>query len=182
MINKNIFGFHSSFYYFGLEHLCINMHKYVNQGIRKNQFICIFSGSRVYDCIRKYIDINEKNSINISELENLVGKSPKIKEMQEKLSHFEGKIIRNGYEGIRIILDVSQFIVRTSKDDFLKFDADINEIIRGSRSSVMCLYDFEDYVKDKKIINDEIIQESYKTHPYRLYRGEIVSSKKLLYV
>lgn len=182
MKNKNFFGVHSSFYYFGFDHLYINMKEYIDDSISRNEYVSFIVNRKIYNDIMDITGISEKNSSQISniykiiEIYKLLGKTG----IKDKLLKYENKIIKRGFTGLKFILDTSYFISNTSKDDFLKFDFDITNIILNTKTSVMCIYDFEDYINTKKIIDDEIINKSYENHFYRLYKNKIVNLRELI--
>lgn len=182
MSDKNIFGLHSSFYYVGLQHLCANMYQYIKAGLDRNEFVCLFTNYDLYNSIKQTMRINAIDILCIQSVSKLLNiyKSLGAKGMKDELLKYEYKIINKGYSGVRFIIDAKHVITSTSKEDFLKVDSDITEVISKTKSSVMCIYDFEDYINDKKTIDNEIINESYRTHPFRLYNNKLVDSKKLL--
>ncbi|WP_416175917.1 MEDS domain-containing protein [Clostridium sp.] len=178
---KDIFGFHSAFYYFGYNHLCINMNNYINSGLKGGEFVILLIGDNLYNYIKNGTNINDKNSMCIQNFNKIVDlyKSLGRDGIQRILNQYQCKAIKSGYSGLRFIIDVSNFISMTSKNDFLDVDFSITSIIANSKSSVICAYDFEDYVNRKKFIDDEIIEKSYQTHPYRLYMGKVVPLAQL---
>ncbi|MBV4436842.1 MEDS domain-containing protein [Clostridium tyrobutyricum] len=182
MYDKNIFGVNSAFYYFGLEHFYVNIYNYIKNGIRKNEIVWLCVNNDVYKNIKSYIGAYENwyhNICNFPKILNLY-KYYGVSSIRNKLIEYENGIIEKGYNGIRFIIDVKHIISISSKEDFLKFDSDMLDIIYKTRSSVMCAYDFENYVNTRDIIDDKIIEESSATHFSRLYKGELQNCQKLL--
>lgn len=182
MDDNKIFGLHSSFYYFGLQHLYINMYQYIKLGLKRNEFICLFTNYDLYDFIRHSPKIDENKILYVQDVSRILNmyKSLELKDIKNKLLKYEKTVTDKGYSGIRFIIDSKHLIDNTSKEEFLKIDSDVTKIISKTRSSVMCIYDFEDYIVDKKTIDDEIMDESYKNHLHRLYNSKLIDSRKLI--
>ncbi|MCI1944279.1 MEDS domain-containing protein [Clostridium luticellarii] len=181
MINSDIFGFHSSFYYYGLEHLVLNMCKYIKDGIDKREKACIYTDQRIYLNLSKYL--GEYGSyvecFDAGEMMNYY-KKMKLDKIKLDLSKFIERNIEKGYTGIRFILQIDYVISKTCVEDFLRLDKDISNIISGARASCMCIYDFEDYLNNKDFIDDNVLKESYKNHFFRLYNGELKEHNLLM--
>ena len=176
MDKNNIFGFHSSFYYFVLQHLVLNMYNYIKDGIDKNEKIYVCMAPGVYSELIKYLsDICGFSYIKNFNVHKMIDYYDKLDltEIRTKLSKHIDEIIENGYSGIRFIIQTDYVILSSSREYFIDFNRSILYIISGLKVSSMSLYDFEDYLKHKYIIDDEIILESYRVHPYRLYNGSL---------
>ncbi|MCH3964752.1 MAG: MEDS domain-containing protein [Clostridium sp.] len=182
MRNKNVFGCHSSFYYFGLEHLYVSMCQYIKLCIEEGNFIYLIVDDKLYSNIKGFTEINKNNSLQISDVCRMINiyNSLSKNEIKEKLLKCENEIVKRGFKGLSFIIDVAYLISHTSKEDFLKIDFDITRLISNTRTSVICTYDFEDYLDEKRIIDDEIMEKSYESHSYRLYKNRLVNSKGLL--
>ncbi|CAB1251378.1 MEDS domain-containing protein [Clostridium sp. WLY-B-L2] len=181
MVNSNIFGYHSSFYYCGLGHLIVNMHRYIKDGADKGEKIYICTEDRIYFKLLEYLGEYNKyieyfDVINMMDYYKKMG----LRKVKVKLSKCIGQNIEKGYTGARFIMQIGYVISRTSAEDFLYFDKNISNIILGTRASFMCVYDFEDYLNNKNFINDNIIRESYKNHFFRLYGGKLKKWDELL--
>ncbi|WP_446898684.1 MEDS domain-containing protein [Clostridium sp. LBM24168] len=184
MVDKNIFGFHSSFYYFGLEHLYVSICQYIKLCIEKGNFICLIADSKVCNDVKNFTGIDRNSSLQIPDVYKIINIYNSLGEtgMREKLLKYESAITKRGFKGLSFIIDVGYLISVTSKNDFLKIDCDITKIISNTKSSVICTYDFEDYIGKRKFIDDEIIRKSYESHPYRLYKNRLVNSEGLFAV
>ncbi|MFL0194376.1 MEDS domain-containing protein [Clostridium sp. WILCCON 0269] len=182
MSENNIFGFHSSFYYFGLEHLVLNMYNYVRDGISKNEKIYVCMAPKVYRELMKYVlDTYECTDIENFSASKIINcyKELRPDEVKLKFSRHIDEINKDGYKAVRFIVQTDYMILSTSREDFLNFNRAMLNIISGLRASFMCLYDFEDYLNAKHTIDDKVILESYKIHPYRLYNGKLQNWYKL---
>ena len=166
MDKNNVFGFHSSFYYFGLQHLVLNMYSYIKDGVDKNEKIYMCVEPEVYCELVKYLpDIYQFNYIK--------SYYSKLNEVRTKLSRYIDKVVKAGYSGIRFIIQTDYMILGSSKECFMDFNKSVSRIILGMKASFMTLYDFEDYLKYKYIIDDEVILQSYRVHSHRLYNGNL---------
>lgn len=174
MVNANIFGCHSSFYYFGIEHLLVNMYTYINNGINRKELICLCMKDTVYDKVLETLGTKYKH-IQLCEMDKIINihKCLGLERARNNLLEYEKKAKDEGYTGIRFIIQPDHLIFKTSEKDFLSFEKDINHIVLGVNASFMCIYDFEDYITNKLFINNNVIEESYKTHTHRLYNNEL---------
>lgn len=176
MDKNNVFGFHSCFYYFGLQHLVLNMYSYIKDGVDKNEKIYMCVEPEVYCELMKYLpDIYQFSYIKNFSIHEVISYYSKLKlnEVRTKLSRYIDKVVKAGYSGIRFIIQTDYMILGSSKECFMDFNKSVSRIILGMKASLMTLYDFEDYLKFKYIIDDEVILQSYKVHSHRLYNGNL---------
>ncbi|OAA91846.1 MEDS domain-containing protein [Clostridium ljungdahlii] len=178
MINRSIFGLNSSFYYFGLEHLIINMCQYIKEGIERKEKICVYTDLKLYKKLLKYVDI-KNNCVEYVDMTQMINEYPKLKvnNIRKEVLKYIDEINKEGYVGVRFIIQADYAIYNTSQDSFLNFNRNILNIISEMNASCMCAYDFEDYLKNKRFINEKVVKESYKIHNYRLYNRRLVSVK-----
>ncbi|ADK16408.1 MULTISPECIES: MEDS domain-containing protein [Clostridium] len=178
MINHSIFGLNSSFYYFGLEHLIINMCQYIKEGIERKEKICVYTDLKLYKKLLKYVD-TKNNCVEYVDMTQVINEYPKLKvnNIRREVLKYIDKINKEGYVGVRFIIQVDYAIYNTSQNNFLNFNRNILNIILEMSASCMCIYNFEDYLKNKRFINEKVIKESYKIHNYRLYNRKLVSVK-----
>ncbi|MHC6180652.1 MEDS domain-containing protein [Clostridium sp. JNZ X4-2] len=181
MINSNVFGFHSSFYYCGLEHLIVNMYQYIKDGVDKREKICICTDNIIYLELLKHLGAYSKYMECFDAVEMMdYYKRTGLSQTKVKLSKYIAQNIKKGYTGLRFIMQIDYVISKTCSKDFLCFDENISDMILGTRASFMCIYDFEDYLNNKNFINDNVLRKSYKNHFFRLYKGELKKWNKLL--
>ncbi|RMC92848.1 hypothetical protein D9O40_19305 [Clostridium autoethanogenum] len=178
MINHSIFGLNSSFYYFGLEHLIINMCQYIKEGIERKEKICVYTDLKLYKKLLKCVD-TKNNCVEYVDMTQVINEYPKLKvnNIRREVLKYIDKINKEGYVGVRFIIQVDYAIYNTSQNNFLNFNRNILNIILEMSASCMCIYNFEDYLKNKRFINEKVIKESYKIHNYRLYNRKLVSVK-----
>lgn len=177
MIDCSIFGFNSSFYYFGIEHLIINMCQYINDGIERKEKICAYMDLKLYKKLLKYVGTKNKciEYVNMTQVISEYFKLGVSKVKKELLEHIS-QVNKEGYVGLRYIIQADYAIFYTSQDKLLNFNRNVLNIISGINVSCMCIYNFEDYMASRKFINEKVIKESYKIHNYRLY------NRKLIYI
>lgn len=175
-MNKNdIFGFHSCFYYFGAQHLALNMYNYIKDGINKNEKIYLCLSPKLYGKLMKWLSCDLKVYVKNVNINNMISSctSLSLVQMREKFSRNIDKIIEEGYSGVRFIIQVDYIIINNSLEHFMYFNSNVLRIIDSMRVSFMSLYDFEDYLKHRYIIDDKVIMQSYKVHSHRLYKGQL---------
>ncbi len=163
----NVSGLHIAFYYFGLEHLLVNLYQYIKDGIENNQVIYLSMESRLYDEL--------KNNLCSAGIPEHHLKFYSVKDMvldsrgdKEKLREIIIELNNKNQAGFRLIIQTGYIINVTSKEDFLQFERGLSSVFKGINSSILCIYDFEDFVYNKGTIDQEIIFESHNTHPYIL--------------
>lgn len=182
MDKNNIFGFNSSFYYFGLQHLVLNMYNYIKDGIDKNEKIYVCMAPEVYNELASYLsDIYGFSYVENFRIHKIISCYNKLKlnEIRAKLSKHIDEIVESGYSGVRFIIQADYMILSSSREYFMDFNKSVLYIILGLKASFMSLYDFEDYLKHKYIIDDEVILESYRVHSHRLYNGNLQNCRGL---
>jgi len=168
----DLFGKHSMFYYYCEEHLFINLAKYIAKGISNKEKIYISMEKSMYE---KLMDILIINNIAIQSISFLNVKKFMLGSNINGVSELKKIIYRNEKEesnkefaGIRYIWQPSHVIRETSKEVFLDFECRLTYALKGTSSSLLCVYDFHDYINEKDIIDEDIIQESTNTHTYVL--------------
>ncbi|AZV58127.1 MEDS domain-containing protein [Clostridium sp. AWRP] len=178
MINRSIFGINSSFYYFGLEHLIINMYQYIKKGIERKEKICVYTDLKLYKKLLKYFG-TKNNCVEYVDMTQVINEYQKlgVDNIRKEVLKYIDQINKEGYVGVRFIIQVDYAIYNTSQDNFLNFDRIILNIILEMSVSCMCVYNFEDYLKNRRFINEKVIEESYKIHNYRLYNRKLMSVK-----
>jgi hypothetical protein len=178
MINSSIFGLNSSFYYFGVEHLIINMYQYIKEGIERKEKICLYTDLKLYKKLLKYVN-TKNNCVEYVDMTQVINEYTKlgVDNIRKEVLKYIDEINKKGYIGLRCIIQVDYAIYNTSQGNFPIFNKNILNIILGTNASCMCVYNFEDYLKDKKFINENVIKESYKIHNYRLYNRKLMSVK-----
>lgn len=175
MKEKNLFGVHSAFYYYGIDHLIVNMYQYIKDGIDNNQYIYLCLKANSYNLLLTHFTEEEKKHISIftaSTLMNLHKNGGEVT-VNNALKKYEKNVFEHGYTGARFIYELSHVLKEISKADFIKFEKSFSKTINELNISMMCLYDMYDYTNCKTIIDDELIALSKKVSDYRLYQMKL---------
>ena len=169
---RDVFGTHTTFYYYGDQHLLVNLYFYINEGIKNNELIYVSMEEDLYNKLLNFLTIN-----NVS-TENIKFKNVKELILGHKKGGFNGlvetamSILENSniqkYNGLRWIGQPSFAIKGTSEDDFLHMEEDLNKFIKNMNAALLCVYDAYDYINKGEIINKKVIEESLKTHSFIL--------------
>lgn len=169
---KNIMGTHSTFYYYGKGHLFANMIKYIKVGADNNEVIYISMQPELYEGLKTYLNnlgIQDKY-LKFQSVKQLIdsNSSGGVKSLKEKIGILVEKEIERGYNGIRWIGQPTYAIEETSKKDFLNWETNLSEGLRNTKASLICIYDYYDYINNKEIIDEEVIKKSINTHSHIL--------------
>lgn len=175
MKGKNLFGVNSAFYYFGIEHLIVNMYQYIKDGIDNNEYNYLCLKANSYNLLLTYFTEEEKKHIGIFTASTIINlhKSGGEVTVNNVLKKYEKNVFEHGYTGARFICELSHLLKKISKADFIKFEKSSSKIINELNISMMCLYDMYDYTNYKMIIDDELIALSKKVSDYRLYQMKL---------
>ncbi len=176
VIDKSL-GYHAAFYYVSFEHLLLNLLVHIKKGVKNNEITYIYMEPTLYKKIYDFL-ISEgldKNYVKYLSLKNLISDYNKIKEAAW-LENIIGKYCskEKQYNNIRWISQPSFAIEETSKNDFLDFEKVLTDVFKKINSSMLCLYDFHDYMYTQKLINERVISESHKTHSHQFYQCKLV--------
>lgn len=169
---KNIFGTHTSFYYYGHQHLFSSMYFYIIEGINNKELIYISMEQDLYNKLLFFLEINNVplehiKYKNVRELImcNRQGGVPKLKEVLLN-NCLECEVEK--YSGIRWIGQPTFAIQTTSQNDFLHFETSLSEALNNTNASLLCIYDAYDYMNKSEYINETVIKQSLNTHSYVL--------------
>ena len=172
MDEQVIFGFHSNFFYCGIAHAIVNMYEYIKAGVDRGEYIYLFMEPDLHSEIIKKLSDAEKKHIGFLPINDLIlqyreyGKSA----LRNSISHYVEQTLTEGYQGVRIIKQPSFEIQQTSKEDFLNFEDNLTDAISGLNISVMCIYDFDDFINNRHYIDEQVISKSFNTHTHKLYQ------------
>jgi hypothetical protein len=169
---KNIKGTHSTFYYYGKGHLFANMVQYIKVGIDNNEVIYVSMQPELYEDLRKTLKnfgINDEH-LKFESVKQLIyaSKIAGVRGLKEKIELLIEEEIKQGYSGIRWIGQPTYAIGQTSKNDFLDWEINLNKGLQNTRASLICIYDYYDYINYRKVIDEEIIEKSVNTHTHIL--------------
>lgn len=178
MDEHKISGIHCVFYYYGTEHLIINVYDYINKGIEKNEliYLCVDPEMQkiMFDYLHKYN--TQIQTLNIPKLINYYDN----KDMLREFLSYEKSARKKGYTGIRIINQVNYLLKGISNEQFLSFENLFNEIIKELNVSIMCAYDFDEYLSKKHVVNEVLMEQSLKMHSHRFYNFKVVKNTECL--
>ena len=176
----NLSGTHTSFYYYGTEHLITNVIQYIKKGLKSNELIYLTMMDNIYDRLLtslQSIGIPTENILfaDVSEL-ILEHKNNSLKGLKEKIEFYQNNALLKGYKSIRWIGQPTFAITHTSEMDFLNWEKDLSIALKDTNISLLCVYDFYDYMNPEcTTINSNVIEESYVTHPTLMYKFNVVS-------
>lgn len=167
---NNIFGTHSTFYYYGNQHLFINMYFYILEGLKNNELIYLFMEESIYNDL---LDFLRGNDISLEHI-----KFKNVKELikanrEDGLTGLKREIQKIGlddevqkYSGIRWIGQPSCAIRNNSQSEFLGFEKNLTEALCNVNASLLCIYDAYDYMHERRFISETVIKGSLDTHSY----------------
>lgn len=176
---KNTYGKHSVFYYYGYEHLMVSLYYYIKAGINNNELIYFTMFPDLYQKIIADFKINNlpiKDLILRSEEEMIIQcKHKSTAHIKLLINNYITDAIKKGYSGIRFIGQPSYAIKNTSRIEFLKIERVISSILKNISASLLCIYDYYDYLHSQNYINKMVIHESYNTHTHRFSQFRLSS-------
>jgi len=180
---NNIQGMHLAFYYCSISHLLVNLLKYIEEGVENKELICISCEKYIYVEFLKFIQENkiEINNIKFTPVKPLImaHKNGGLTAFKEKQDEYINRALQKGYLGIRWIGQPTYAISETSKMDFLNWEQDLSDGLKGEKVSLVCIYDFYDFMNEKKFIDTDVIKDSKRTHTHTLYKFKIVKTNEL---
>ncbi|WP_206458205.1 MEDS domain-containing protein [Anaerovorax sp. IOR16] len=169
---KDIFGIHSSFYYYGHKHLFTNMFFYITEGIKNNELIYI---SMQHDLYHELIEFLRSKDVCIEHIKFrpvkdliLCHKKEGFVGLRDKIDSICVEDAVKEYNGVRWIGQPTYAIQTTSQEDFLDWEIDLSKALENRNVSLICVYDAYDYIVEGKYINEEVIKKSKDTHSYIL--------------
>ncbi|WP_158638666.1 MEDS domain-containing protein [Metabacillus litoralis] len=177
MTLDDIFGIHSTFYYYGREHLLINLLPYIKHGVDNNELITVSLSKDIYDQLMELLDFHgiSRSGVKFFPVKNMVIANNKngLEGVRQLLSALLEEVESNKYKGARVIGQPSFAIGETSKEDFLELEKVLTEAIIGLNASGLCLYDAFDYIHNREFIDEDIINHSLETHSHLLYSNSL---------
>lgn len=173
----DIFGIHSTFYYYGLEHLLINLIPYIKYGVENNELITVSLSNDIFDKLMELLDIYgiDKSGVIFFPVKDMViaNNENGIDGLRKLLSKLLSEVEKNNFKGARVIGQPSFAIGETSKEDFLKLEEVLNEAFIGMKASGLCIYDAFDYTHNRDFIDEDIIKNSLNTHSHLLHNNTL---------
>lgn len=173
----DIFGIHSTFYYYGIEHLFINLLPYIKSGVENNELVTVSLSKDIFDKLMELLDFYgiDKSAVIFFPVKSMViaNNENGIDGLRKLLSTLLKEVESNNYKGARVIGQPSFAIGETSKEDFLKLEEVLNDAFVGMKASGLCIYDAYDYTHNREFIDDDIIKSSLATHSYILHNNSL---------
>lgn len=170
MNSETFFGCHPSFYYYGYSHLIFNLCMYVSASIANNELVYISMEEHLYISLLEKLEQNNINCSNISfsPVKNLIDvhKSKGLNGLRKTVEEFNEKALTENFNGIRWIGQPTYAIKTTSKRDFLNWEQDLSKALMDTRVSLICIYDYYDFMHEGKVIDEEVIKDSFNTHSF----------------
>lgn len=177
----DINGIHCVSYYCGKEHFIINTYEFANKPNKEKQLLYLYVESEFYGLISKVLT---NNNIDIEFID-----MPRIIKMYsdngiESLNNYfydcEEKAKNEGYSSVKIVNQVSYILKNVSHKVFVDFEEAVSYIIKDKNISMMCAFDFDDYINSKKVFNEEVIKQSLKNHSYRMYKHRLIENTRCM--
>lgn len=168
----NISGTHSTFYYYGIQHLFTSMYFYINKGIQNNELIYISMLEELYDKLRIFLITNNVSieHIQFRPVKELIlsNKHGGLNGLKEKINNICLENETKKYSGVRWIGQPTYAIQITSQNDFLNWEINLSKALDDTKVSLICIYDAYDFMHEGIFINKEVIDKSLDTHSFIL--------------
>jgi hypothetical protein len=178
---KNIFGTHSTFYYYGYQHLFNSMYFYINQGINNNELIYISMEENLYSKLLAFLKVNNVSvqHIKFRPVKELIESNTMggLIELKEKINNICLEDEVKKYKGIRWIGQPTYAIKTTSQEAFLNWEINLSLALKNTNASLICIYDTYDYMTKGEFINEKVIKQSLTTHTFALQNSVLEKIK-----
>ncbi len=174
----NFYGKNICFYYYGEDHLVMNLYKYIKQQVENNNFVYMYIDEDIYKILINNLDTNEKSMVENINIEKLLYTASKDEFTTSPLSKFlndlNRKSLEQGFWRVNFIFDSSRLLTTSCKSTFLDCIKEISSICLDNQVNVLTCYDFLDYINRGKIISETIMKYSYTYHDYRMFGNDII--------
>lgn len=169
---SNIFGTHSVFYFYGVEHLAINMQTYITEGLKNNELICISMAPTLYDDMIKILPMPQMDQLDDHVMQRLIAafQAGGCNGLREAVVQLTAETMKKGFSGIRCIWQPSVQMSALSSDEWRCWEESLTEAMEGTTCSILCLTDMMDIFANRMQIEDERIRQALQVHPYMLYK------------
>ena len=176
MDNYGLKGAHGVLYYCGIEHMLVNAYDYLSKGIENKQLVYLYVEPEFYKIISENFHMEDIHieAFNIPSLIQLYSNKG-VKYLTDYFFDCEKRAKDEGYMNIKIINQVSYLLKEVSNEEFLNFEKILTEAIKGKNISIMCAYNFDDYIKERAE-EDTLFKESLNNHNYRFYKFKLIKS------
>lgn len=173
---RKYYGKNICFYYYGVDHLVVNLYKYIKQNLENNICIYLYINKSVYDMLMNNLDENEKKMVYLVNIEKEilnVGTSCKDS-VETNIKKIKKKALDNGYWGMSLIVDASKILSNTCNSMYEEFLMTLSNTCSSEKMNILTCYDFIDYMERGKYINENIMKLSYEFHTFRMFGNEII--------
>jgi len=166
----SVFGCHISFYYYGLQHLIMNMYRYVAQGFKSNELALLSMEQEIFDEIvqlLKHIGIPDEY-VRFHSVEEIISSNKEfgIHGLKQTVDKMIESAKKEGFSGIRWIGQPSYAVRKTSKEDFIALELALTEAISKKDMSVLCIYDSYEWIARKKYDEADVMSKLMQTHTH----------------
>lgn len=178
---KNCCKENISFYYYGQDHLILNIYKYIKSKIEENNYVFLYCDSDMSNMININLNANEQEMVGDIKLDNIIinssGSSHEATSYEAAMKDIKDKLEKEGFWGGVIVLEATFLIKSIGEINFLEFLKELSDISKANNLSIITCYDFSDYINRGKTINEEVIKASYLNHEYRLYGNKVLEAE-----
>ncbi len=168
MKNKNVYVIHDALFYYGFNHLLVYLSSYIKNAVDNNEVVYVSMKNEIYQKLllqlkRNGIDLNKIHFCSVKPMISMYKEEGKCV-FKKYLQDIILQEIKEGYKGVFWIGQPSFAVQETSKEDFLNWELELSEVFKNLEASLLCIYDMYENINSKKIIDDEVVKESLKTH------------------
>lgn len=169
-------GKHISFYYYGEDHMVINLYKYIKDSIKNNNFIFLYIEDSIYNLVLDSLSETERYMVGKIDLDKIIMNNSKDNSefISKCLNNYKIQKQEQGFTNIKLIFDAKRIIQETSINLFKSFASYCFDVISKEKIEILTVYDFGEYMVKGKYINDEIIKVSYIEHTHRMFANEVL--------
>ncbi|WP_291572197.1 MEDS domain-containing protein [Clostridium sp. UBA4548] len=173
-------GKHISFYYYGEDHMVINLYKFIKDSIINNNFVFLYIEDDVYQLVLDSLTDTEKYMVGKIDLEKIIMNNNKNTNefICKCLNNYKSQKLEQGFINTKFIFDAKKIIHGTSINLFKAFANYCFDAVERERIDILTLYDFGEYMLKGKYINDEVIKVSYLEHTHRMFANDILPIKE----
>ncbi|WP_461205237.1 MEDS domain-containing protein [Clostridium sp. DL1XJH146] len=184
MDTKCLKGKHAALYYYGREHLYVNIAYKIKEAQKSNGKVLLCMDHSDYN---ELLSILKKefsypiNNVEFLDIRYMIELS-KLNYEQFKVGfkNLASNSKKQGYQTTCVIGLCSAFINVASLNEFLEFEEKITEALENIQLNIICAYDIEDYINDRNTIGEEAIIRSRVDHKYLYTNFRYADMKKEL--
>ncbi|GAA0120874.1 MULTISPECIES: hypothetical protein [Clostridium] len=179
MSNVNKLGKNIAFYYYGDDHMIINIYNYIKGCIKDNVYVYLNIEDRLYNLLYNFLEDTEKLMVCNKTIDNITLNSD-FEAIKEFLARYRDNKIESGFSDVRFVIDVKGIINSSGKVLFKELSNSLYDICLYNNMTVLMLYDFGNYMNNGKIIDKDIIKLSYINHSHRMFADDIIPIEEFM--